>query len=598
MDFRAAFAGGLLFAVLAGPIPSANADADPGADERCPPQVPVEPGRRSPTIDPAPFVAVPCNPEALPPPRAAESGNSTPVPDRWRLQSMLGAREDLLDPYHGNNWLKGDRPIFGDDWFFALLAVSDTTVEPRRFPVPVGGPVSEDPGALDTFGNGTQWAFAENLILETVLYRGDTVFQPPDWEFRFTPVINYNYAHVEERGLLYADPGRGTTRSDAAVGIQALFVDRHLRNVSDRFDFDSLRVGIQPFTADFRGFLFQDAPFGVRLFGTRDNNRWQYNLAWLRRIDKDTNSGLNDVLRRGLAALRDDDVFIGNLYRQDFPVPGFTSQVVAAWNRNREDRSSVYDDNGFLQRPASIGLERRRRYDVTYLGYNGDGHFKRWNLSTSLYAALGRENRSVFRDASSRIRAGFAAAEISRDFDWIRARASVAWASGDDDPYDRRSTGYDAIFENPLFAGADTSFWIRQAVPLIGGGRVALAGRNGLLTSLRSSKDFGQSNFVNPGLRLAGIGADLDLTPTLRLSANLNQLWFEKTAVLEAARAQADVGRNIGQDLSLAVTWRPLAIQNLVLRVSAAALRPARGFRDLYRDTTPYSVLANLVLSY
>ena len=36
-------------------------------------------------------------------------------------------------------------------------------------------------------------------------------------------------------------------------------------------------------------------PLGVRLFGTRDNNQWQYNLAWFRRIEKDTNSGLNDL---------------------------------------------------------------------------------------------------------------------------------------------------------------------------------------------------------------------------------------------------------------------------------------------------------------
>ena len=79
------------------------------------------------------------------------------------------------------------------------------------------------------------------------------------------------------------------------MGVQELFADVHLRNVSTRYDFDSLRVGIQPFISDFRGFLFQDVPFGVRLFGTRDNNQWQYNLGWFRRLEKDTNSGLNDV---------------------------------------------------------------------------------------------------------------------------------------------------------------------------------------------------------------------------------------------------------------------------------------------------------------
>ncbi len=63
-----------------------------------------------------------------------------------------------------------------------------------------------------------------------------------------------------------------------------------------------MRVGIQPFQSDFRGFLFQDSQLGVRLFGNRDNNRWQYNLAWFRRLEKDTNSGLNDVDRSAAPA--------------------------------------------------------------------------------------------------------------------------------------------------------------------------------------------------------------------------------------------------------------------------------------------------------
>ena len=61
-------------------------------------------------------------------------------------------------------------------------------------------------------------------------------------------------------------------------------------------------------------------------------------------------------------------------------------------------------------------------------------------------------------------------------------------------------TGFDAIFENPIFAGADTSYWIRQAIPFAGGGRaVTINGRNGVLIDLRSSKEQGQSNFNNPG---------------------------------------------------------------------------------------------------
>ncbi len=571
----------------------------PGGDDvRCPKEVPVDPRRRSPTVPILRWEPFPCDPSRLPLTDAGNSGTTTGLPDRWRLASMLGYPENLLDPYNGNNWLKGDRPAWGEDWFVNLIVVSDSVIEQRSLPTPVAGAVAGGPGSLDTLGNGEQLGLVHNLVVEGVIYKGDTVFKPPDYEFRFTPVFNINHASVQERGVLKARAIAPLSRTEGVIGIQALFIDKHLRNVSSRYDFDSLRVGIQPFTADFRGFLFQDSAPGIRLFGTRANNRYQYNLAWFRRLEKDTNSGLNNLVELGGDAFRDDDVFAANAYMQDFPVAGFTSQATLVYNRNREGGETRYDDNGFIQRPASIGQERGRDYDVVYLGLNGDGHVGRWNLTAAAYAALGSSTHGVFVDTEQEIRAAFVAAEVSRDYNWIRARASLAYASPDRDPFDDVASGFDAIFENPLFAGADTSFWVRQAVPLIGGGRVALSGRNGLLNSLRPGKEFGQSNFENPGLVLFGLGADLDLTPTLRLSVNLNQLMFADTAVLEVARNQAGIGRDIGQDLSVAATWRPLATQNIVVRLSAAALIPGGGYRRLFGGAVPYSVLGNIVLSY
>jgi hypothetical protein len=588
----------LLAAALCGTATAQESAERDAAEVRCPPEQPARPGRRSPRVPVLRFEPTPCDPTRLPDADPNALDAFPELPDRWRIVNLLGYPENLLDPYHGNNWLKGDRPAFGEDWFFNLGLVSDSLIEPRRFPVPVAAADSGDPGSLDQIGDGGQQLYSQNFIVEAVLYQDDTVFKPPDWEIRFTPVFNVNHADVNEPGILKADPVAGTARTEGVIGVQALFVDKHLRNVSDRYDFDSLRFGIQPFTADFRGFLFQDSPFGLRLFGTRDNNRWQYNLAWFRRLEKDTNSGLNNLIELGSDAFRDDDVFVANLYRQDFPWLGYSSQLVFAHNRNREAGDVRYDDNGFIQRPSSLGLERARDYDVTYLGYNGDGHIGRWNLSLSGYAALGEEDLGTFTAQPADIRAWFTAAEVSRDYDWIRARATLVYASGDDDPFDDVAGGYDAIFENPLLAGADTSIWIRQPVPLIGGGRVSLSGRNGLLNSLRSSKEFGQSNFTNPGLMLVGAGTDLDLTPTLRASVNANYLLFADTASLEAARMQAGIGREIGFDLSLGLTWRPLASQNIVVRFSAAALLPGRGFEDLYGSGTPYSILGNVVFTY
>jgi hypothetical protein len=566
--------------------------------ESCTPEIPVEPNRRSNTAVQGAFEPTPCDPQRLPPPAAAATPGAVLVPDRWRIVSALGLPENLADPYHGNNWLKGDRPAFGEDWFVSLTGISDTLLEPRRFPVPVGGPVTARPGSFDPFGAGAQWIATQTLLAEFVLYKGDTVFKPPDYELRFIPVFNIARMQTRERGLVKANPDYGVSRTEAVLGIQSLFFDKHLRNVSDHYDFDSLRLGVQPFTADFRGFLFNDSPLGVRLFGTRHNNRYQYNLGWFRRFDKDATTGLNDFIQRGLAALRNDDLIVANFYAQDWPRSAFTTQATIAHNINREGDRVQYDDHGVPQRPAALGLEQGRNYHVTYVGVSGDGHFSRLNLTASAYFAFGREDHGVFTRLPQTIRAGFFAAELSHDFSWIRLRGSLLYASADDNPFDNRSTGFDAINENPLFAGADTSFWIRQPVPLIGGGRVALSARNAVLNSLRASKEYGQSNFTNPGTTLLGLGADLDLTPQLRVSVNVNELGFVDTTVLEVARAQTGIGRRIGLDVSAAASWRPFATQNIVVRLSGAVLLPGAGYQALYGNDVAYSVLGNLVLQY
>ncbi len=536
---------------------------------------------------------LPLSTSPVPRPGVDQFIDPVPLPDRWRIVDAF-YDERWWDPYNRNRY-KGDTPIHGDDWFFNVTAISDTFVEVRNLPTPVGVQSADGSGALNVFGGQDQFGFVQNIGAEFVYYKGDTVFRPPDYEFRFTPVINYNYAQADEILNLNVDPRDGTTRHDHHVGIQAAFFDYHIRDVSEQYDFDSIRIGIQPFNADFRGFLFQDDQLGVRLFGTRRNNVFQYNLAWFRRLEKDINSGLNDV---GTAP-RKDDLIVANLFWQDMPKLGYFSSFLLAWNRNREDDEIVFDSNGFIARPASIGMERPRKYDVGYLGYSADGHIDRLNLTGSAYYAFGTEENSVFTNDKSDISAFFLAAEASMDFDWRRIRASFLYQSGDDDPFDDTSEGFDAVFENPQFAGADTSYWIRQAVPLVGGGRVALSGRNGILNSLRSSKELGQSNFTNPGLILLGVGGDFDVLPELRLSFNANQLWFDETGVLEVARNQADIGREIGTDLSVSAIWRPTMIQNVVFRLSYAALIPGDGYESLFPDDdTPQSLLLNMILTY
>lgn len=527
-------------------------------------------------------------------PEAWKQYEKAPIPDRWRLLNNLGlVQQRWYDPYNQNTY-KGDKPIVSRNGFLSLAATLDSLYEYRRLPTPVGAQGSSNGSQNGIFGRSGQYSIINNLILSAVYIKGDTTFKPPEYELHFTPVLNYNHTVTGENGTLNVNPSLGRHRSDQFLGIQELFVDYHLRNVSDRYDFDSIRFGIQPFSSDFRGFLFQDNQLALRLFGNRDNNRWQYNVAWIKRLEKNTNSGLNAVSRK----LRRDDTYIINVYRQDFPVLALTSQLTVAHNRNRENGGKYFDDNGFQQRPTPLGTESPRKYDVTYVGYNGDGHLGRLNLTLSTYLATGHQDRGIFSDNVKAIRATFTAAEVSWDMDWLRPRLSAIYQSGDHNPYNGIATGFDAIFENPIIAGANTSFWNRQAVPLIGGGGVALSQSNGILNDLRTSKDSGQSNFENPGLILVGIGADADVLPELRVSGNLNHLWFDSTQILDLARNQGGIHRNIGWDISTALIYRPFFTQNVIFQLSGAMLIPGQGFRDLFPNKESYSVLSNLTLTY
>jgi len=552
---------------------------------------------RQPMGTPLEAVIPPIDPSQVPPPAPLLPRETVPVPDRWRLVDQLGlVHQNIFDPYNPNT-IKGDRPIFGNDLFFNLGIISYTLFEARKLPTAIGAQSTQNPQSNDQLGDGKQSTFAENLIVSLSLLKGDTTFRPPELEFRFVPVINYNVTEVQEVRALNIDPRTGIRRNDHFVGIQEAFVDYEYHVASPNFDFDDIRVGIQPFISDFRGFLFQDQPVGVRFFGNRDSNRWQYNVAWFRRLDKDTNSGLNDVGK----PLRKDDIFVANLFRQDFLVPGFTLQGTVIYNSNRETADAVLDNNGFQIRPAIFGDARPHKYDVTYLGVSGDGHLGVWNTTGSLYYAIGKDYLNPFSLQSADISAFYAVGEVSRDFDWFRVRGTALYATGDSNPYDGKENGFDAILENPQIAGADTSFWIRQAVPLIGGGGVSLSGRNGVLADLRSSKDQGQSNFINPGVALIGIGADFDVSPRWRVIGNLNEIWFANTTVLSVLRNQGNIDRSLGTDVSAALQYRPLFSQNIVLNASAAALFPGKGLKQLYDvdgGRTQYSILFNVLLTY
>jgi Carboxypeptidase regulatory-like domain len=530
------------------------------------------------------------SPESLPPANLVFQ----PDPDRWTIAMPdwdrygIGgerpyAHSRTWDPFNRNK-LKGDYPIFGNRTFLNLTAVSDTFFDGRRLPTP-SGETTALPGQPGFFGKGRQLFVDQVFLFSFDLSHGDTSFRPADWRIRITPAVSINYLNVQELGIVNVNVARGTTRLDSHIGLQEAFAEVKLADLSTHYDFISVRAGIQQFTSDFCGFLFNDNQPGVRFFGNLNSNRWQYNLAYFNFLEKNTNSGINSF------ALRNQQVIIANVYRQDFLFPGYTAQFSVHYNI---DQASIhYDDNGFLVRPAPIGTVRPHSVHAAYLGWAGDGHIGWLNVNHAFYQALGNDSFNPLAGRPVTIDARMAALELSVDKDWARFKTSVFYASGDGNPSSGRAHGFDSIDDFPEFAGGIFSLWNREGIRLTGTG-VLLTPPNSLLPDLRSSKDEGQANFVNPGIFLVNAGTNLDLTPKLRAFINVNYLQFMRTEPLELLLFQGDIRHSIGFDYSAGVRYRPPLTENITLTAGTSALTPGAGFRDIYSGKVLFSVFTDL----
>jgi hypothetical protein len=545
------------------------------------------------------------SPEMLPP--VADVYNT--VPDRWALEQpdyrryaqrgeYIYTKSRWYDPFHRNR-LKGDEPIwpevFGQQVFLNLTASSDSFLDGRRVPSP-SSVSSARPGSSGFFGKGEQAFFDQTLRFAFDLFHGDASFKPVDWRVRITPEVSLNNLTVRELGIVGPDVRSGTNRFDHHVGLQEAFVEVKLHDLGPNYDFISARAGIQQFNVDFRGFLFVEEQPALRVFGNLHSDRIEYNVAYFHFLEKNTNSGLNSFDRRH------QQVLLANVYLQDFFFPGYTAEFVAAWNK--DDPSLHYDDNGVLVRPAPIGNVINQGAGpilhgvrVGYFGWLGSGHIHRINVTHAFYQAFGEDTFNPIAGRRVTINAQMAAAEVSYDKDWMRYRISAFYTSGDANPRDGRARGFDSIVDLPNFAGGLFSFWNREGIRLLGSG-LLLTMPGSLIPSLRSSKEEGQANFVNPGIFLANAGADFEITPKLRGFANFNFLRFERTEPLEFLLFQSPVRHTIGEDAGVGVEYRPPLTENIVITGGASALQPGRGFKDIYTGRTQFSLFGSVKLTF
>jgi hypothetical protein len=521
-------------------------------------------------------------------------------PDRWLITMPNWDRYGIGGEYpyvKGSRWdpfnrnkLKGDVPIFGKQTFLNITGISDTFIDGRRLPVP-SNISSARPGSSDFFGKGEQFFLDQTFLFSFDLFHGDTSFRPVDWRIRITPVISLNYLKVRELGIVNVDVRGGTSRFEAHVGLQEAFGELKLHDIGPNYDFVSVRAGIQGFNSDFRGFIFVEEQPGVRIFGNLHSNLWQYNAVYFNLLEKNTNSGLNSM------ALRHQQVIIANLFRQDFLFQGYTAQVSLHYS---DDEATIhYDDNGFLVRPSPVGavfssgMVRPHSVHAAYVGWTGDGHIGPVNLTHAFYQALGNDTFNAIAARRVTINAQMAALELSVDKDWIRFKGSAFYASGSGDPQHGQARGFDSIDDFPEFAGGIFSLWNRESIRLTGSG-VALTAGDSLLPDLRSSKNEGQANFENPGIFLANLGTDFDITPKLRGFVNVNYLRFERTETLEQILFQAPIRHSIGWDSSVGVRYRPPLTENISITAGAATLVPGQGLKDIYTGKVMYSFFTDV----
>jgi hypothetical protein len=544
--------------------------------------------------------------------RREEPGAIPDTPRRYddKHLDVIYAKSHLWDPFN-RNILKGDFPFHGRREFISIAGVSDTTFEAKRLPI-ASGASAANPGESSFFGRGEVFEVSQTFRFSMDLFRGSAGFRPVDWELRITPAINISYVRARENGVINGDPREGLSRTESTYGMQEAFVEKRLFSEAAHFDFTSLRVGIQRFTSDFRGFVFSDEQPGARLFGTFHNNIFQYNLAYFDMLEKDTNSGLNRW------RMRQQQVSVANLYWADSLAKGYTLNFSLLYNHDMP--SVMFDKNGDLVRPAPIGFPVPHKIRAAYAGVTGDGHIGRINVSNAFYEAFGRDddNPIPLTKPAQHINAQFAALELAYEKDWMTYKVSFLYTSGDHNLNDGQANGFDGIVPNQqfagggflgnpaladrgllnnAFAGGGVNFLNREAIPLSGTG-VNLFAPNSLMPTMRAGLFEGQANFINPGILLANVGFNAKVTPKLQTTLNVNYAKFNRTEVLQALLFQSHIRHGIGVDTGLGLQYRPLLSDNIVIFAGFGALFPGQGFKDIYTGRVLFDAFINLRLVF
>jgi hypothetical protein len=231
--------------------------------------------------------------------------------------------------------------------------------------------------------------------------------------------------------------------------------------------------------------------------------------------------------------------------------------------------------------------------DAYYIGLATNGHIDRFNVASAFYYVTGRTARNTPNRTRQEISAWMAFAQAAYPIDWLNPRLAVAYASGDDNPRDRKARGFDSVFDNTAFGGGQFSYLFGEKIQL--GGITVLRG-NSVFPSLRGAN--ATSQYVNPGVLGINPGIDLTLTPTTLFEANYNYVRFDDTSSLTTV-AGRNVSAEIGHELNAGVTWRPFLNEQVIIFAGGAVFFPGKGIKDTFgNDDAVYKTVLRVVLTF
>lgn len=468
----------------------------------------------------------------------------------------------LFDVYNTNKW-KGDLPVIGENTFFAAELISNNLFEGRN-----------------KAGAGDETELRSTEFLSAELFHGDTVFRPPTWRVRTT--LAFDFRHVDNDNV--------TDGLDSDAAVQELFGEALLWDSNPYLDFGSIRVGRQAFASDFRNFIFTDQNDGIQLFGTLNESKVDFQLAFFDLVAKDPVSNLN----RGFED-REQTFLAANVFFEDLLATGYKIEATVQWVH---DTSGSFVDSGLNQIDATV--------DAYYIGFNGEGRIGGLEVAHALYWMTGEDDFNVIGNqfvipenvGAQDINAYMAAIEIAVPDNWRRYVFSGLYASGDKDTFDGKGGGFDSVFDNPNFAGGAFGYFHRQAINAqnIGGAGIGLANTNSFYPNLRG-KAVNAPNSVNPGLIILHAGCEADLSNYWSVAANAAYLQFADTAVLEdLSPVGASISSSLGIDLSITAKYRPFGVDNLIVTPGIQALFSTGGLEDLTGDSVLGALFVNAVI--